>query len=89
MKIKKTLSRRNFIKSGLTAAGAGIIGNSPVSGADIEPEIISTPSPIPLNNILVDYLESFFCIYGLYGIRSINSISIQFENSISSFSTFP
>lgn len=57
MKNGKYLSRRSFIKKGFTAAGLGLMGKSAVYGADGQIDIIPTPGPIPLNNILVDYLE--------------------------------
>jgi dienelactone hydrolase len=50
-------SRRNFVKSGLLGAGIGIVGNSSVYGVDCPNEALESPGPIPLNNLLVDYLE--------------------------------
>lgn len=48
-------SRRNFLKAGFTIAGAGFIGNPMAFGADCEPDPVSAPGPIPLNNILANY----------------------------------
>jgi dienelactone hydrolase len=50
-------SRRKFIKAGFAVAGAGLL-NSPLSyGANCDPEQLYSPGPIPLNDILTDYLQ--------------------------------
>ena len=58
MKSTNISSRRNFIKAGLTVAGAGIVGGPAVSAADCDPQTISAPGPIPLNNILTSYQDA-------------------------------
>ena len=50
-------SRRSFISSGLVAAGIGLIGKVPVYGADAPSATLESPGPIPLNDILTNYIE--------------------------------
>lgn len=54
---KKIFSRRNFVKSGLVVAGVGIMGNPFVYGDNCPVDTLGTPGPIPLNDILTDYVE--------------------------------
>src|SRR3989337_2959241 len=58
MKSRNPPSRRKFIKAGLTVAGTGIMSSPTVYGAGCEPETISAPGPIPLNDILSSYHEA-------------------------------
>lgn len=54
---KKIFSRRNFVKSGLAVAGVGIMGNVSVYGDNCPVDTLGAPGPIPLNDILTDYVE--------------------------------
>ncbi|OFX29162.1 MAG: hypothetical protein A2W90_13445 [Bacteroidetes bacterium GWF2_42_66] len=55
---KKSFSRRNFVKSSFAVAGIGLIGNSPLYGDDCPVDALNAPGPIPLNDILSDYMET-------------------------------
>ncbi len=50
-------SRRNFVKSGIAAAGISVFGKASVYGADNPAGGIEAPGPIPLNDILTDYIQ--------------------------------
>lgn len=50
-------SRRNFVKGGLAAAGMSVFGKASVYGADDPAVGLEAPGPIPLNNILTDYIQ--------------------------------
>ncbi|MFC2123518.1 alpha/beta hydrolase family protein [Bacteroidota bacterium] len=51
------MERRNFIKSGIATVGAGIMGNTAVFAADCPVDTLEAPGPIPLNDLLSDYLQ--------------------------------
>jgi dienelactone hydrolase len=58
MKKKNQFSRRNFVKSGIATAGLTLLGNNSVNGTDCPTNILMSPGPIPLNNLLSDYLQT-------------------------------
>ncbi|MFH0758105.1 MAG: alpha/beta hydrolase family protein [Bacteroidota bacterium] len=57
MNNKKLFTRRNFVKSGITTAGLGIVVKPSFCGNNYQVETFKAPGPIPLNNILADYLQ--------------------------------
>ena len=64
MQRRKPVSRRRFVNSGLIGTGICILGKSPgygsdhrTYGVDSQGQIPTGSSPIPLNNILVDYTD--------------------------------
>lgn len=57
MEIKRSFSRRNFFRNGLLAAGLSMIGKVSAFGIVCPEDTLDTPSSIPLNDILVDYIE--------------------------------
>lgn len=58
MVAEKFFSRRNFVKSSFAVAGMGLIGSSPLYCDDCPIDSLNTPGPIPLNDILSDYMET-------------------------------
>ena len=54
---------------GVTATGAGILGNTVVYGRNSESDTLSAHRPIPLNNVLDDYYPLEKYGYGLEKAR--------------------
>ncbi len=57
MKKEMRYSRRNFVKSGIAAGGIGVFGPPSFITDSCPSETLETPGPIPLNNVLTDYLQ--------------------------------
>ena len=57
MKNRNLFTRRNFVKSGIATAGLGIVVKPSLFGNAIPVETLEAPGPIPLNNILTEYLQ--------------------------------
>ncbi len=57
MRNRKLFTRRNFVKSGIASAGLGIVVKPSLFCNDIPVETLEAPCPIPLNNILTEYLQ--------------------------------
>ena len=53
----KLFSRRNFVKSGIAAAGLSIIGKPSFCATDCPVDTLKPPGPIPLNDIFADYQQ--------------------------------
>ncbi len=73
---KKIFSRRNFIQSGVVAAGIGLTGKVPVYGASHPVDAPGSFDPIPLNDILADYVE----VDKTFG-RGLNKVIISDKES--------
>jgi dienelactone hydrolase len=71
----KMITRRNFVKSNLTAGGIGIIGPSPFLSQDCSFDPIVVSGPIPLNNMLVDY-QQLNEKFG-FGLKKVDICNLQ------------